>query len=121
MDTFVAVVHIITALLLITLVLLQDSKGGGALGASFGGGSNSVFGATGATTLAQKLTRIAAGVFAITSITLAVTTKGNRSVVEGLPVAPPAATAEALPGSAPVGATPEAAASAATTTTLPTK
>ena len=37
MDTFVAVVHIITAVILIALVLVQDSKSDG-LGGAFGGG-----------------------------------------------------------------------------------
>ena len=116
MDTFIASVHIIVALLLIGLVLMQDSKGGGALGASFGGGSNSILGATGATTLAQKLTRIAAAVFAVTSITLAVSSKGNRSVVESMPAAAALpATTDTLPG------TTETTLPDTTATTLPTK
>ncbi|MCX7978505.1 MAG: preprotein translocase subunit SecG, partial [Bdellovibrionaceae bacterium] len=36
MATFIAVVHILVAVILIALVLIQDSKGGGALG--IGGG-----------------------------------------------------------------------------------
>jgi preprotein translocase subunit SecG len=90
MDTFVAVIHVITALVLIALVLVQDSKGGGGLGGAMGGGSNSIMGATGAATLAQKMTRIAAVVFAATSISMTVLSRQTNSVVDNL-VAPPAA------------------------------
>ena len=109
MDTFVAVVHVITALVLIALVLLQDSKSGGLGGAFGGGGSNSILGATGGATLAQKMTRGAAVVFAITSLTLTVTSRGGKSVVDNMPTPPPAAATTELP------------ATDVPTTTLPTK
>lgn len=98
MDTFVAIVHVLTALVLIALVLLQDSKSDG-LGGAFGGGSNSILGATGATTLAQKMTRGAAVIFAITSIALTVVSKKNTSVVENLPASPVPSTPAATPTS----------------------
>ena len=85
MNTFIAVLHVITALVLISLVLIQDSKGGGALGmgGGGGGGSNSVFGATGASSLAAKMTRIAAVVFALTSIGLSVlSSQQSKSVLD---------------------------------------
>lgn len=121
MENFIAVVHIIVALVLIGLVLIQDSKGGGALGMG-GGGSNSILGATGAQTLAAKLTTGAAIVFAITCLTLTfMSSRGQKSVLDtgaalpitapanpsapsksGVPAAtPPAATAEAAPAAAP--------------------
>lgn len=114
MDTFVAVVHVITALVLIALVLLQDSKSSGLGGAFGGGGSNSILGATGASTLAQRLTRGAAIVFAITSLSLTLISKQNKSVVDSLalPVSAPAATPPAIPAADPT-ATPS--------TTLPTQ
>jgi preprotein translocase subunit SecG len=89
MDTFVAILHVITAVVLIALVLLQDSKGGGGLGSMGGGGSNSLMGATGAATLAQKMTRYAAVIFAITSISMTVLSRQSSSVVDNL-VAPAA-------------------------------
>lgn len=95
MANFFSIIHIITALLLIVLVLIQDSKGGGALGIGGSSGSNSLLGATGAQTLAAKLTRIAAIIFALTSISLSVISgKTSKSVLDGavLPT-PPAATA----------------------------
>lgn len=84
METLVTVVHILVALVLIVLVLIQDSKGG-ALGIGGGAGSNSVLGAGGAQTLAAKATRWVAVVFALTSIGLSVmTAQKTRSVVEGM-------------------------------------
>lgn len=100
MGTFIAVLHIIVALVLIGLVLIQDSKGGGALGiGGGGGGSNSVLGATGASTLAAKMTRIAAVVFALTSIGLSViSAQSSKSVLDSVPgAAAPAATPPVLP------------------------
>lgn len=68
--TFVAIIHIVMATLLVILVLIQDSKSGAVSGTFGGGGSNSLLGATGATTLANKATRIAAIIFAVTCIVL---------------------------------------------------
>lgn len=104
MITFVAVVHIIFAVLLIVLVLIQDSKGG-ALGIG-GSTSNSVLGATGGTTLAAQATRVIAVFFAITCIALTyLTASGSGSVLDSVNV--PAATAPAQPqtSSAPAAAT----------------
>lgn len=98
METFVAVLHILVAVLLIALVLLQDSKGGSLGGAFGGGGSNSVFGATGAATLAQKMTRWTALIFAFTCISLSIfSARSNKSVIDAAPItssapASPAAT-----------------------------
>lgn len=114
MDTLIAVVHVLTALVLIALVLLQDSKSSGLGGAFGGGGSNSILGATGATTLAQSLTRWAAIVFAVTSLSLTLISKKNKSVVDSF-VAPPAATSTATP------AVPAVDPMSSPSTTLPTQ
>jgi preprotein translocase subunit SecG len=83
METLIAVVHILTALVMIALILVQDTKSGSVGGAFGGGGSNSILGATGATTLAQKMTRIAAIVFALTSISLTVfSSRNHKSVID---------------------------------------
>jgi preprotein translocase subunit SecG len=55
MVTFIAVVHIIIALFLVLITFFQDSKSDSLGGAFGGGGSNSLFGAAGATTFIQKL------------------------------------------------------------------
>ena len=64
-------VHLLLALMIIFLVLMQRGKGAEA-GAGFGSGaSGTVFGARGASTLFSKLTGIFAGLFFCTSLTLA--------------------------------------------------
>ena len=91
MVTFLAIVHIIACLGLIFLVLIQDSKGGGVFASQ--GGSNSVLGATGATTLAQTATKAIAVLFAVTCIGLSIlSARSEKSVVDSMPVtATPAA------------------------------
>ena len=64
-------VHIMLALMIIGLVLLQRGKGAEA-GAGFGSGaSGTVFGARGTTTLFSRLTAVFAALFFATSLTLA--------------------------------------------------
>src|SRR5271163_439265 len=64
-------VHVLLALMLIGLVLLQRGKGAEA-GAGFGSGaSGTVFGARGTSTLFSKLTAVFAAMFFATSLTLA--------------------------------------------------
>src|ERR1700723_1249285 len=64
-------VHVLLALMIIGLVLLQRGKGAEA-GAGFGSGaSGTVFGARGTSTLFSKLTAVFAGLFFVTSLTLA--------------------------------------------------
>ena len=71
-ETLFEIVHVIVALFMILVVLIQGGHGGG-VGAAFGGGSSSgVFGATGATSLLGKLTYAAAVVFMMTSVGLTI-------------------------------------------------
>jgi preprotein translocase subunit SecG len=80
---FVTVLHLVVAVTLVVLILLQDSKGGGVLGVG-GGGANSLLGATGAQTLFAKMTRWVAIVFAITCLYLTYSTsKSAKSVIDG--------------------------------------
>jgi preprotein translocase subunit SecG len=75
MHTFVLVVHIILAVLMIGLILVQHGKGADA-GASFGGGgAATVFGASGSGNFLTRLTAILTALFFITSLTLAVFAK----------------------------------------------
>lgn len=89
MMTLIAIVHVIVAIVLVILVLIQDSKSDGALGIGGGGGgnSNSILGATGAQTLAAKLTVAAAIIFAVTCMSLTyMSSQANKSVVDTLPL-----------------------------------
>src|SRR5271155_1769084 len=93
-------VHVLLALMIIALVLLQRGKGAEA-GAGFGSGaSGTVFGARGTSTLFSKLTAVFAGLFFITSLTLAYL--GTHSIAEPTSVLERAAqAAAAAPSKAP--------------------
>lgn len=62
-------IHITLCVVLISLVLMQQGKGAD-MGAAFGGGSSSLFGAGGATDFVTKLTTSLAIAFMVTSILL---------------------------------------------------
>ncbi|MCU4345413.1 preprotein translocase subunit SecG [Acinetobacter pittii] len=75
MHSFVLIVHIILAVLMIALILVQHGKGADA-GASFGGGgAATVFGASGSGNFLTRLTAILTALFFVTSLTLAVFAK----------------------------------------------
>ena len=65
------VIHVIVAISLVLIVLLQAGKGAG-IGSAFGGASQTVFGPRGPGSFLGKLTTAAAGIFMITSLVLAV-------------------------------------------------
>ena len=70
MTTLLIIIHILVALFLIGIVLLQHGKGAD-VGATFGGSSQSLFGTEGPVPLLNKITTLAAIVFMGTSISLA--------------------------------------------------
>ncbi|WP_444907345.1 preprotein translocase subunit SecG [Microbulbifer sp. SSSA008] len=75
MEKLVLVVHVLTALGIIGLILLQQGKGAEA-GASFGAGaSQTVFGSQGSGNFFSRLTAIFATVFFVTSFGLAILAK----------------------------------------------
>lgn len=79
METIVVVVHMIAAIVVVGLVLLQQGKGADA-GAAFGSGSSqTVFGASGSGNFLSRSTAVAATVFFITSLTLAIYAKQSTS------------------------------------------
>ena|SRR2546423_363013 len=103
---FVLGVHILLALMIIALVLLQRGKGAEA-GAGFGSGaSGTVFGARGTSTLFSKLTAVFAALFFVTSLSLAYL--GTRPAGEPTSVLERAAQA-ATPAAPVTPATPPAA------------
>lgn len=70
METLVWVVHVVTAMVLIGLVLMQHGKGAD-MGAAFGSGSaGSLFGSSGSANFLSRSTGVAATVFFITSLAL---------------------------------------------------
>ncbi len=98
MSIFIVVLHVAVCIALIMIVLLQTGKGAD-MGAAFGGGgSNTLFGATGASTFLGKLTTVAAIVFMLTSLTLAIMVNRGRETSPLQNVAPAqTATEEAAP------------------------
>jgi preprotein translocase subunit SecG len=114
MYTFVLALHVVLAVILIGLVLLQQGKGAD-IGAVMGGGANSLFGVGGASSLLVRTTTLIAICFMLTSVLLvrlAATggsVTGSRSdITEGLNLE-----ALGVKPSAPSPAAPQAAASEA--------
>ncbi len=71
LETVVVVFHLLGAIGVVALVLLQQGKGADA-GASFGAGaSNTVFGSQGTATFLSRVTAILAAAFFMTSLGLA--------------------------------------------------
>ncbi len=81
METLVNVIHIIAAVVLIGVVLLQSGKGAD-MGAAFGGGGSTVFGPSGPGNMLTRLTTIMAILFMATSLTLAVMSAQRTSVFD---------------------------------------
>jgi len=71
LTTVLIVLHILTALAIIGLVLLQHGKGAD-MGSGFGGGaSGSLFGATGSANFLSRATAVLAAIFFTLSLALA--------------------------------------------------
>lgn len=82
-EQIVLIVHVLTALAIIGLILLQQGKGAD-MGASFGGGSSqTVFGAAGGGSVLTKSTTLLATLFFATSLGLAIFAK-EKAVSAGM-------------------------------------
>ncbi|MCE5194396.1 MAG: preprotein translocase subunit SecG [Nitrospiraceae bacterium] len=84
MTALLLIAHIVVSLFLIFIVLLQSGKGA-ELGAAFGGSSQTLFGSRGAATFFSKITTIAAVVFMLTSLMLAIISSKGSSVIKNIP------------------------------------
>jgi preprotein translocase subunit SecG len=72
MFTLLTILHVIVAVFLIMVVLLQSGKAGDLASAFGGAGSQTAFGGRTAATLLTKATAVCAVVFMITSLSLAI-------------------------------------------------
>lgn len=97
MENVILTIHLILALLLIGVVLLQRSEGGGLMS----GGGGAMTGRQAANAL-TRLTWIFAGCFIATSIALTVIAARNSAGTSVLDQAVPEATTPAAPAPAPV-------------------
>ncbi len=99
MVTFLTVIHITCCVFMVLLVLIQSGKGA-EISASFGGSSQTVFGASGGANFFTRLTAGIAGVFMVTSVLLTLAAnQSKKSVFEGMGnLKPPQAT---LPAAVP--------------------
>jgi preprotein translocase subunit SecG len=84
MEKIILIVHLLTALAIIGMILLQQGKGAEA-GASFGSGaSQTVLGSAGGWNFFSKVTGILAAVFFVTSFGLAVIAKDRAKMGDGV-------------------------------------
>ena len=94
MDQIILVVHLLTALAIIGLIMLQQGKGAD-MGASFGAGaSQTLFGSDGSGNVLTKATTWLVVLFFSTSFGLAILANQRSVVVDDLDLAIPAATQE---------------------------
>lgn len=87
METLVLVIHILVALGMTGLILVQQGKGADA-GATFGGGgAATVFGAAGSANFLTRSTAVLTVIFFLTSLGLAVIAKRQATELLSLPTA----------------------------------
>lgn len=97
MYTAVLAIHIIVAITMIGLILIQHGKGADA-GASFGsGGAGTVFGANGSANFLTRTTAVLTAIFFITSMTLAVFAKQQAAQSHTLDVSGVTTSAPSVP------------------------
>ena len=104
MSNVLLVIHLMLAISMIGVVLLQRSEGGGlGIGGGGGGGGGGMGGfltGRGTANLLTRATAILAGCFMLTSITLTILASGSgerRSIVDELPASGPAQEEPAIP------------------------
>ena len=100
MTTAIAIIHILAAIALVLIVLLQTGRGS-EIGAAFGSGaSQTLFGSSGTSGFMTRVTTIVVIVFMLTSLVLALMYTSGRSVSSRTTSAVPAPIEEKLPAKA---------------------
>ena len=90
-NSLLLVFHVITAIIIVVLILLQKGKGAD-MGSAFGAGaSGTMFGSKGSANFLSRSTAVLATIFFITSLTLAYLNKGtvvqnNDSILDNINV-----------------------------------
>ncbi|MEQ9464147.1 MAG: preprotein translocase subunit SecG [Haliea sp.] len=97
MEQIILIVHLLIALAIIGLIMLQQGKGAD-VGASFGAGaSQTLFGSAGSTNALTKATAWLVVLFFVTSFGLAMLATQKTRVVDDLDLVIPAAEERAVP------------------------
>ncbi len=87
LTTIIAIIHILVAIALILVVLLQTGRGS-EIGAAFGGGSSqTLFGSSGSSKFMTKLTTAGVIIFMITSLSLAYIYSHRERILRSVPPA----------------------------------
>lgn len=99
MQSLILILHVLVAIAIVALVLMQHGRGAD-VGASFGSGSsNTMFGSAGALPFLMKVTVVCAALFFLTSISLSYLASRNEHKTQMInmpvPAAAPATTAPA--------------------------
>ena len=90
---FVATLYVITCLVLMLVVLIQQGKAGDLASAFGGGSSQAAFGARAGATLLTKVTWVCAGMFVVCALALSILgQRGPSSVLRSVTLPKPAAT-----------------------------
>lgn len=102
MIVLLTVLHVLICFFLIIVVLLQSGKAADIAGAFGGMGSQTAFGPRGSATVLSKATRVAAALFMLTSLTLAIyaTRRGGATATV---LEKTGSQAQQLPAGAPAG------------------
>ena len=84
MENIILLVHLVAAISIVVLILLQQGKGA-EMGASFGSGaSQTLFGSGGSGNFFSRLTAVFALIFFVTSFSLAVVAKQQTTIEDDL-------------------------------------
>ena len=95
MTTAISIVHILAAIALVLIVLLQTGRGS-EIGAAFGSGaSQTLFGSSGTSGFMTRVTTVVVVIFMLTSLVLAMMYSSGRSVSSRMSI--PAPIEEKLP------------------------
>ncbi len=116
LTVFLTIIHVLVCFFLVVVVLLQSGKAADLAGAFGGMGSQTAFGPRGSATILSKATTLAAALFMVTSLSLAILANRNAGSSLGNSVLDrqkkPVKTGPAIPGpsarqpAAPAGSTP---------------
>ena len=118
MQTLILIVHMLCAVGIVVLVLLQHGKGAD-MGAAFGSGSaGSLFGSAGAANFLSRTTAILAAVFFVTSLGLTYFSSPSKSGGVTQHLDAPASKTDAVPA-APAPSAPAPAGNADKSTQIP--